>query len=246
MYRVWYVRPDNSYWTEWLPRPEKIRLRVLERKLKDPSTSKVEWLKVFGEIVHLQVIVANLEYATEKPKKYQRVEKEEMPANDMPSSTKESPTSNAASSTEEKQASAEEMPASTDEVPASTKVTAAANAEESPTTEIEASLPRAPDATAGSSPTEMPPDSAEPSPTSNEASAECMPASARDMEMPASAKEIPARITEEMPASANSNPAAAKPATAVDWEDPEARRRLQRISANFYKDKLVHVPKIQR
>ena len=65
-------------------------------------------------------------------------------------------------------------------------------------------------------------------------------------EMPASTKEIPARITEEMPASANSNPAAAKPRTAVDWEATEARRRLQRISANFYKDKLVHVPKIQR
>ena len=106
----------------------------------------------------------------ERPKKCQRVEQEEMPANDMPASTKESP------STEEKQASAEEMPASTDEVPA--YKSACSSTKESPTSTK--GKPAASREEMHASAKEMP------------ASTDEVPASEKeDMEMPASTKEMP-------------------------------------------------------
>ena len=61
MYRVWYVRPDYSYWTEWLPRPETVRLQVLEKILADPNTSDDEGIKALAEKINLDCVLASIE-----------------------------------------------------------------------------------------------------------------------------------------------------------------------------------------
>ena len=124
MYRVWYVRPDWTWYTEWHPRVETVRIWVLNQILRDKNTSNHEWKEAFTEKVRTQI---SLDKLMEYDKLLRERRQKAMPASskDMPTSSKEMP-----ASTEDMPASSKDMmPAS--EMPASTK-------EEMPTEELRA------------------------------------------------------------------------------------------------------------
>ena len=124
MYRVWYVRPDWTWYTERHPRVETCRIWVLNQILRDKNTSNHEWKEAFTEKVRTQI---SLDKLMEYDKLLRERRQKAMPASskDMPTSSKEMPASR-----EDMPASSKDMmPAS--EMPASTK-------EEMPTEELRA------------------------------------------------------------------------------------------------------------